>query len=226
MFFRSEKLAYLVSDDQTHRSASIHRREDGIPTSRYIADYLPSSQEAITTIQTTNAFHSILLTTMIPSVGAPAFDPTITNGPSTRGAGIVSLKNSTSTPEPSSTNMLSLSTIAAGNCKRKAETNLSVYTLDQQRSISFVPTACPHPSAIGRNCAANSAICDMLQPCQNDGTCSESNITLLGFICSCVSGVNGTRCELDYRPCKPNTCWNDGTYSTTPDDRKAFSRLP
>jgi len=53
----------------------------------------------------------------------------------------------------------------------------------------------------------------MLKPCQNSGTCYNNNTLSYGYVCLCLSGFNGTQCELDYRPCKPNTCWNDGNYS-------------
>ena len=56
-------------------------------------------------------------------------------------------------------------------------------------------------------------LCDMLQPCQNDGTCNNTNITTNGYICFCQSGFQGTQCQDDYRPCQPNTCWNNGKKS-------------
>jgi hypothetical protein len=50
----------------------------------------------------------------------------------------------------------------------------------------------------------------MLKPCQNNGSCTNDNSTLYGYVCSCLTGFNGTECQYDYRPCKQNTCWNNG----------------
>jgi len=50
----------------------------------------------------------------------------------------------------------------------------------------------------------------MLTPCQNDGTCVNDNTTLIGYICLCPSGFDGTECQNDNRVCQPDTCWNNG----------------
>jgi hypothetical protein len=50
----------------------------------------------------------------------------------------------------------------------------------------------------------------MLKPCQNDGSCVNTNRTAVGYNCTCPDGFNGTECQFDNRPCKPNTCWNNG----------------
>ena len=52
--------------------------------------------------------------------------------------------------------------------------------------------------------------CDMLQPCQNDGTCNNANTTRNSYICLCQTGFHGAQCQNDGRPCKPDTCWNNG----------------
>ena len=80
-------------------------------------------------------------------------------------------------------------------------------------SILFHPPACPNSSNIGTHCTTSSAPCDQLQPCQNDGTCFSSNITSLSYLCQCMIDFNGQQCEADDRPCKPNTCWNNGKYN-------------
>lgn len=77
---------------------------------------------------------------------------------------------------------------------------------------TFVPLICPNPTNIGINCNISSAPCDILNPCQNSATCTNSNMTLSGYICLCSFGFYGIQCELDYRPCKPNTCWHNGTH--------------
>jgi hypothetical protein len=83
-------------------------------------------------------------------------------------------------------------------------------------SISFCPPACPNSSNIGTCCTVSSAACEQLQPCRNDGTCSSSNTTLLGY-----------RCEFDYRPCQSNTCWNNGKchHRTSSEESPASSSI-
>ncbi len=52
----------------------------------------------------------------------------------------------------------------------------------------------------------------MLQPCQNDGSCFNNDTIPYGFNCLCLSGFSGAQCEFDDRPCKPDTCWNNGMH--------------
>jgi hypothetical protein len=52
----------------------------------------------------------------------------------------------------------------------------------------------------------------MLKPCQNNGNCTNNNTVVYGYICTCPPGVDGAQCQFDNRPCKPNTCWNNGTF--------------
>ena len=63
---------------------------------------------------------------------------------------------------------------------------------------------------IGAGCSVSSLPCDILTPCQNNGTCKNDNITTNGYICTCPRGFDGEQCQLDNRPCKPTTCWNNG----------------
>lgn len=53
--------------------------------------------------------------------------------------------------------------------------------------------------------------CDMLKPCQNNGTCHNINTTSYGYNCSCSLCFNGTNCQLDHRSCHVNTCGNNDT---------------
>ncbi len=85
-------------------------------------------------------------------------------------------------------------------------------TKTSSSSYSFTPSSCPNQTYIGINCNISSTVCDISQPCQNNGICKNVNTTLLGYICSCPSGFNGSQCQFDYRPCKPNTCWNNGKH--------------
>lgn len=76
----------------------------------------------------------------------------------------------------------------------------------------FAPPSCPGVNNIGLNCDVSNEPCDILQPCHNNGTCSNTNNGLIGFECSCLFGFNGSQCEIDMRPCQPTTCWNNGEY--------------
>jgi hypothetical protein len=51
----------------------------------------------------------------------------------------------------------------------------------------------------------------MLKPCRNNGNCTNDNTTANAYICTCPPGFDGAQCQLDNRPCKPTTCWNNGT---------------
>jgi hypothetical protein len=46
-------------------------------------------------------------------------------------------------------------------------------------------------------CNTSSAQCDLLKPCLNNGIYINKNTTSYGYICSCLSGFNGSYCELD-----------------------------
>ena len=73
--------------------------------------------------------------------------------------------------------------------------------------------ACADAATIGANCNTSSAACDVLKPCLNSGICTNVKTNPHGYLCSCRPGFNGTHCELDYRPCKLDTCWNKGKKS-------------
>jgi hypothetical protein len=69
---------------------------------------------------------------------------------------------------------------------------------------------CYDTQQIGENCNTPSSPCDMANPCQNMGTCIPNITISRGYTCVCHPGFNGTDCELDIRPCKLTTCWNNG----------------
>ena len=64
---------------------------------------------------------------------------------------------------------------------------------------------------MGKNCNISSSPCDVLKPCQNNGTCVNATTSLSGYSCACLSGFGGENCQYDRRPCKPDTCWHDGS---------------
>ena len=92
--------------------------------------------------------------------------------------------------------------------------NSFVLTLASTSSFSFVPATCNNPHRIGVTCNISSTDCDLLQPCQNQGTCINEKNSSHGYFCRCLWGFNGTQCQYDVRPCKANTCWNNGSFET------------
>ena len=66
---------------------------------------------------------------------------------------------------------------------------------------------------IGPDCNISNSICDLLDPCRNNGTCYNNTTTEDGYNCSCSPDFTGLRCEIDNRPCQPIGCWNNGRQS-------------
>jgi hypothetical protein len=88
-----------------------------------------------------------------------------------------------------------------------------MYFLAELSPTSFVPQSCPSQYQIGPDCSTSSTPCEILKPCQNNGNCTNKNNTLYNYICLCPSGFEGTECQIDNRPCKANTCQNNGISS-------------
>ncbi|CAF4463060.1 unnamed protein product, partial [Adineta steineri] len=74
---------------------------------------------------------------------------------------------------------------------------------------------CTDSTFIGLSCNISNTPCEMITPCENQGTCRNYKMTTYGYICSCSSGFNGTHCELDQRICKPHLCLHNGTCNET-----------
>ena len=75
-------------------------------------------------------------------------------------------------------------------------------------SATFVPQHNCNVTMLGTYCNISAKPCDMMNPCENDGTCNNSDTTFFGFVCMCAVDFNGTLCELDLRPCQSNPCLN------------------
>ena len=87
--------------------------------------------------------------------------------------------------------------------------------LAQSASRPFVPVTCLNVTSIGTNCNTSNAPCNVLQPCQNGGICNNINVAPNGYLCSCSTDFYGSRCEVDRRFCRPDTCWNQGEHFST-----------
>ena len=90
------------------------------------------------------------------------------------------------------------------------ENTMTTHVSHPRTPSLFVPRVCSNATRMGAYCNISATLCDILQPCQNNATCTNTDAALRGYACQCPPGVNGTLCELDYRPCQPHTCWNNG----------------
>jgi len=54
---------------------------------------------------------------------------------------------------------------------------------------------------IGIDCNITAGPCELLNPCQNQGTCANSTDNNLGYKCQCLQGFDGDNCQYDRRPC-------------------------
>lgn len=79
-------------------------------------------------------------------------------------------------------------------------------------SIVFIAPTCTSANMMGSNCNVSKKPCDIAQPCQNGGLCTNTNDTDIGFFCACPNGFSGRDCEIDLRPCQSYSCWNGNEY--------------
>ncbi|CAF0821908.1 unnamed protein product [Adineta steineri] len=90
--------------------------------------------------------------------------------------------------------------------------------------ITFVTVATLSPSPvwqsptcingnIGLNCNVTVDLCQITNPCLNNGTCV--NTLSSTYTCTCMQGFTGSHCETDIRPCKPWTCLSYGLCNET-----------
>ena len=91
-------------------------------------------------------------------------------------------------------------------------------SVDDQLTTNAMVAILPHVSNFfvapvcdnNTNCSFLFDPCKLLQPCQQESTCNHSNQFTHGYVCQCLPGFSGYNCEQDNRPCKPETCWNNG----------------
>ncbi|CAF1279357.1 unnamed protein product [Adineta ricciae] len=97
---------------------------------------------------------------------------------------------------------------------RQTSTNelTTINTKPTTTSNYFLAPLCKISTNIGWNCNISGTICDIRQPCLNNGTCDSINQNQ-DYKCSCLSHFSGKHCEVDERICKENTCLNHGNCS-------------
>jgi len=76
----------------------------------------------------------------------------------------------------------------------------------------FLPGTCKNSSTIGSNCTVLNTKCQLLTPCQNNGTCKDTDDD---YICVCSPHFTGIHCESDQRICKKYQCFNHGSCTET-----------
>ena len=82
-------------------------------------------------------------------------------------------------------------------------------------SQSSAPLPHHQPFCTGASCNVSMDPCLLLQPCQNNATCTNTT-TSTGYACSCPPQFAGKNCEIDQRPCQPLSCRNNGLLSSHP----------
>ncbi|CAF1316991.1 unnamed protein product [Adineta ricciae] len=91
------------------------------------------------------------------------------------------------------------------------QVNRSTTTSGTTAIQSFVAPNCYNYTSTGVLCSQLESICKLASPCHNNGSCTLNSSASRGYSCWCLPYFNGTLCQYDHRPCKPNTCWNNGT---------------
>ena len=74
----------------------------------------------------------------------------------------------------------------------------------------FALLACNDSDHMGVSCNISTSPCDLLSPCLNQATCTDNKTIPQGYLCHCTPEFQGSDCEIDTRPCKPDTCRNNG----------------
>ncbi|CAF4055879.1 unnamed protein product [Adineta steineri] len=123
----------------------------------------------------------------------------------------------TSTTTTSTTRTTTTSTTTITTSAQKTSPIVTTMSNVNSSSLVFVPKHCTDSTFIGLSCNISNSPCELATPCENDGTCISNKVATYGYICSCLSGFNGTYCELDQRICKPHLCLHNGTCNETSD---------
>ena len=121
---------------------------------------------------------------------------------------------STINPEATST---ALSLLVSEHTGSTSDTRVSLHSSSARTTTAPSPllsfTACTN-GKVGVFCNQTFDLCIVLQPCKNNGNCSTTNSSF--YTCSCPRWkFIGIHCEIDIRPCQPNTCFNNAHCNET-----------
>ncbi|CAF0849493.1 unnamed protein product [Adineta steineri] len=166
------------------------------------------------TKKTPSTTSSSSTTSTTPSTTTTSSSSTTTASVSTSSSSTTSSSTTTTTTISSSTTTTtssSSSTTSAQKTSPMVTTRSNVNT----SSLVFVPKPCINSTFIGLSCNISNSPCKLATSCENDGTCINNKMATYGYICLCLSGFNGTHCELDHRICKPHLCLHNGTCDGT-----------
>lgn len=78
-----------------------------------------------------------------------------------------------------------------------------------RKYLDLIYLDCADLNTTGSHCNMTQSFCDSFQPCQNYGSLIISADDE-GYSCACPPGFTGVHCQFDRRPCKPDTCLNNG----------------
>ncbi|CAF1091298.1 unnamed protein product [Adineta ricciae] len=94
---------------------------------------------------------------------------------------------------------------------------LTNYTQMWNSSSSFpiITSSCSSSAQIGSYCNQSNLPCDVLQPCQNNGSCIDNSTASNGYTCQCLPGFVQINCQYDSRLCRSDTCFNNGICNQT-----------
>ncbi|CAF1363429.1 unnamed protein product [Adineta ricciae] len=94
-------------------------------------------------------------------------------------------------------------------------TSSSSVMINLNSSEILIISACANQYWTGIYCNISNRPCDTVNPCQNNGSCLNSNTTINEYFCQCPEGFDGSECQNDRRLCKPNICLNNGQCNET-----------
>ncbi|CAM4971981.1 unnamed protein product [Rotaria socialis] len=174
------------------------------------------------TITTAKKVSTATVTTTTQTTTATSIETTITTatgtGTNVRLTAFVS-SNLTTISVAATTIGTSTPTIRRTESNRLTSSTTMPTTKSQQRETQppFFPTQICNNSQIGVNCNVSNSPCDLLKPCQNNGICERNPTDINCYNCLCSRGFNGSHCDFDHRPCKPQTCLDHGECNETSD---------
>ncbi|CAF1129874.1 unnamed protein product [Adineta steineri] len=191
-----------------------------------IPQYTPADKcvSPTTTTKSTSTTTSTTSTTSTSTTTSTTLTSTTTSRTSTISTSTTT--STTSTSMTTSTTLITTSTASTSTTTSTALTTTPISTTSTtstarnvntvaEQSPLFIPKSCGDLTSIGLNCNISASPCEIANPCQNNGNCTDDNTTTYGYICLCPFGFNGINCELDNQLCKPHICLNHGECNET-----------
>ncbi|CAF1449840.1 unnamed protein product [Adineta steineri] len=172
---------------------------------------LPASSSTTLTTSTTPSTATSSSTTTIETTTTATTETISVSTTTTTTTPSITSSSTSSSSSSTTTTTTALSSTSAQKTSPMVTTSSNV----NSSSLVFVPKPCINSTFIGLSCNISNSPCEMGTPCENNGICINNKMATYGYICSCLSGFNGTYCELDERICKPHLCLHNGTCNET-----------